>query len=709
MEVARELSSQLSAPMMGRRRRNLARLLAPKSIAVVGASSDPAKAGSQALRSLSNFPGRLVGVHPREKSINGLPCYPTLSAIPEPPDLAILAIPAEYCVAAAEEAAACDVGGILIISGGFGEVGEAGAQRQAKLVDICRSTGLRMLGPNTSGFIHRAAGCVASFVPGVDQLRAGSVAVVAQSGGVNLSVSFLLDRLEAGVSLAVGLGNAVDVDTADILDWLAGDPQTSAVALHLEGVSDGQRLHRAVRRTTARKPVVALVAGRADIGEFAVSHTGNLMGSHQRTVAGLTQAGAVVVDSTEQLAQAAALLRCGRMQPTPAPGFALITGQAGPGLLIVDALKSAGLNVPALADATMARIKSLLPPLTFIKNPIDTGRPGPGFGEVVDAASQDPAIDAVLVFGLHEPAVLDPAGVLLPVARKRRKPVIFGSLGIDADMRSTRDELARDNLPMVESPERLALAAWVLAADARAQWRLGRHRVEEPVETASPPLDGAFDEDRAKALLTQYGIRSPRRVLCRTRAEAREAFRSIGAPVAVKVVAADIAHKTEAGGVHLGVADEASLERALDSIERIPARVPVAFLVEQMAPAGVELIVGGVRDPSWGPCIVIGVGGVLAEAFADTAIRLAPLTADDVAEMLDSLRGKKLLDGFRNLPACNRAAIAEAAIGIGRLLIEHPEIREVEVNPLRVDSSGALALDALVVLEGTDQAAGRQP
>jgi len=224
------------------RQRNLARLLAPKSVAVVGASSDPAKAGSQALRSLSLYAGSVAGVHPREKSVDGVPFYPTLTAIPQPPDLAILAIPADRCCDAAEEAAACGVGGILIISGGFGEIGDEGMQRQQRLLEICRSTGLRMLGPNTSGFVNRPVDCVACFVPGMDRLRTGRVAVVAQSGGVNISVSFLLDRLGAGVSLAVGLGNAVDVDAADILEWLAQDPHTASVALHLEGVGNGRRL-----------------------------------------------------------------------------------------------------------------------------------------------------------------------------------------------------------------------------------------------------------------------------------------------------------------------------------------------------------------------------------------------------------------------------------------------------------------------------------
>jgi acetate---CoA ligase (ADP-forming) len=680
-----------------RRRGNLVRLLAPKSISVVGASSDPAKAGSQALRGLSRFRGEVTAVHPRETQLGEVPCYPNLAAIPHPPDLAILAIPADACVDVAEQAAACGVGGILIVSGGFGEIGGAGLVRQERLVTICQSTGLRMLGPNTSGFVNPAIDCVASFVPGVERLRVGRIAVVAQSGGVNLCVSFLLDRLGAGVSLAVGLGNAADVDASDILDWLTEQPETCCIALHLEGVTNGRRLHAAVRRAAAAKPVVALPVGRADVGEFAVSHTGKLMGSRARTVGALTQAGAVVVESTEDLAQAAAILQSARLRPSRQPGFAVITGQAGPGLLLVDALKSRGLHVPQLSDTTIARIESLLPPLTFIKNPVDTGRPGAGFGGVVAAALEDPAIDAALVFGLHEPAALNPAAVLVPIARDSSKPILFGTLGLRADLDDTRAALAKANLPMVESPERLAVAAAALASDARAQWRQAVTHLQ-PTTVATLRFDGSFDEDRAKSVLSQYGIPSLRRIVCRSRSEALEAFQSLGSPVAVKVLSAHIAHKTEAGGVHLGIDNDIALNRALDAIDRIP--VPTKqVLVEAMAPPGVDLIVGAVRDASWGPCVAIGLGGVLAEAFGDTATRLAPLTDNDVAEMLDTLRGRTLLDGFRNLPVCNRAAIATAARAVGRLLLEHPEVREVEINPLRVDARGALALDALVVID----------
>lgn len=681
------------------RRRNLGRLFKPASIAVVGASQDPAKAGSQALSTLAGFPGTLVAVHPRETKIQGFPCYPSLSDLPDPVDLAVLAIPAKSCVQAAAEAAARGVGGVFIVSGGFGETGEEGARLEGQLAEICRTTGLRLLGPNTSGFVNPSAGCIASFVPGVDTIGAGRIAVLAQSGGVNLSVAYLLDSLGEGVSIAAGLGNAADIGTRDMLDLLAGDENTAAIALHLEGVTDGRALYETLCRVTPRKPVVAVVAGRADIGDFAVSHTGNLMGSRDRTVAALVQGGAIVVDTLDELAQAAAVLARRRLPPKRTNAMALITGQAGPGLLITDALKTASIGMPELGAATLDRIGGLLPPMTYIKNPVDTGRPGPGFPDVVKAAAEDGAIDAVLVFGISEPSVLDPAKALTPAHEATGKPVLFGTLGPAADLDQTRRDLQASGTPMVLGPDRLALAGIALDADARHQWLLSQ-RAEMPATPPAERLSGAFDESAAKALMRSYGIAAPRSVLCEGREAAVRAFAELGKPVVVKIASADVAHKTEVGGVILNVSESAQLERALDRIALIPTATPNRVLIEEMAPAGVDLIVGGVRDPSWGPCVVVGLGGVLAEAVSDSAVAIAPLGETDVAHMLDSLRGRKLLDGFRDLPRCDRSAIARVAIAIGRMLQEHPEIAEVEINPLRVNEAGAVALDALVVLDG---------
>lgn len=682
------------------RRTNLQRLFNPKSIAVIGASTDLSKAGSQALLSLKNFPGKLMAVNPKASEILGFPCYPSVSDLPEAVDLAVLAIPAVHCIRAAEEAAQRGVGGIFIISGGFGEVGGDGLKLQQELSDICRRTGLRLLGPNTSGFINPYLDCVASFVPGVDQLRRGDVAVIAQSGGVNLTISFLIDHLGYGISLAAGLGNAVDVSAADVLPMLAADPNTKAIALHLEGVPDGRRLFEAVRAATAIKPVVALVAGKNDIGEFAVSHTGNLMGSHQRTVSALIQAGAVVVNSTEELAQAAVLLAQGRLPAKQHPAIALVTGQAGPGLLIMDGLKTANVAVPELSPSAQQEIAHHLPPMTFIKNPVDTGRPGPGFSRVVEAVAQADNIDAVLVYSLSEPAVLDPV-TALAAAKACGKPVVFGTLGLPAHVQPTQIALRDAEIPCVLSPERLVLAGSVLAADAQGRWNQTQ-RSAAVQTTPQQRINSTPSESVAKELLAGYGIRSPQRVLCSSRTEAMQAFEQLSKPLVVKISAEDVPHKTEVGGVHLHIRDRQQFEAALDAIAKIPTRDPGKVLIEEMAAEGVELIVGGIRDASWGVVLMVGIGGVMAEAMADSSVRLAPVSDIDVSNMLGELRGRKLLDGFRHLPKCNREAITTVVKAVGQLMLEHPEIAELEINPLRVNAEGALALDALVALAASE-------
>lgn len=682
------------------RRANLKRLFNPKSIAVVGASSDPAKAGSQALQTLSAFPGTLVAVHPREKEIRGYPCYPSLADLPEPVDLAILAIPAKYCLQAVSDAAAAGVGGVFIISGGFAETGREGRELQVALGEICRTSGLRLLGPNTSGFVNPNEGCIASFVPGVDTIGKGSIAVVAQSGGVNLTTAYLVDRLGDGVSIAVGLGNAVDVGARDMLELLADDPNTGAVALHLEGVPEGRALFETLQRVTPKKPVVAVVAGRTDIGDFAVSHTGNLMGSRQRTVAALVQSGAVVVDTLDDMAQAASVLSRRRLTAKPANGMALITGQAGPGLLIADALKASGIDLPKLNDETKDHIRERLPPLTYVENPVDTGRPGPGFSDIVTASAKDPAIDAVLVFGISEPSVLDPAEALIPAFKQSGKPIVFGTLGPPPDIDQAGKSLEKSSTPMVLGPDRLALSGTVLDADSRHQHLLA-HRARQGAARKVTPLPETIDESKAKEIFRSYGIATPQSVLCTSRDEAEAAFARLEKPVVVKVAASDIAHKTESGGVILDIGDEGDFVQALDRIAEIETSQPGRVLVEEMAPAGVEIIVGGVRDPSWGPCVMIGLGGILAEAISDTAIALAPIGEAEVAHMLNGLRSRKLLDGFRSQPACDLSAIASVAIAVGQMLQDHPEILEIEINPLRANEKGALALDGLIVLKNS--------
>lgn len=682
----------------------LDRLFRPRSIAVIGASTSPAKVGYQLVDALHGFDGDVFPINPKADEIAGRKAYVSLAALPVVPDLVLLAVPASACVDALAEAASLGVGGAVIVGGGFAESGADGAALQAQIERICRDSGLRLLGPNTSGYTRPGTGCHACFLPTVQEFRAGPLGIVAQSGGVNLTLALLAHRQQLGIRMAVGLGNAVDVDAADVIEYLADDPDTRMIGLHLEGVAEGRRLFDVISRATALKPVIVLPVGRAQVADFAQSHTGNLMGQHAVTVAALRQAGAIVVDSSQSLIDAATGFLGGRIAPKADPGIAIVTGQAGPGLIILDALRSAGVRVPPLQADTVAVIGKHLPPLTYLQNPIDTGRPSPVFADVMLAAASDPAIDAIVTFALDEPAAIDPLAVFERARAGISQPLVFATLGLPAATGVTQARLQARHIPTLLSPERGAVAARALAEDARARHRLQSSKPAVPM----PPrcLTAARDEASAKALLAEFGIRSPRSHSCRTRHEAVAAFESLHKPVVVKVLDPSIAHKTEVGGVHLDVRTLDALSTALERIDAIAGdRSQRSYLVEEMAPTGVDLILGARRDPSFGATVLIGLGGTEAEALKDVSIRLAPLDAADVAEMLCELRGSVLLDGWRGSPAVNRGAIVEAVLAMARLLITAPDLVELDINPLRCTPTGVLALDALMVWEAQSRTA----
>jgi acyl-CoA synthetase (NDP forming) len=677
-------------------RPGLERLFAPRSIAVVGASASPDKAGHQLLRNLRGFAGSLYPINPKADEILGLRAYPSLAAIGAPVDLVALAIPAEACPPALAAADAAGAGGALIAGGGFGESGASGASLQDALAEVCRNGSIRLLGPNTAGFANPVAGFAASFAPGLERLPAGRIAVVAQSAGVNITTAFLLQNRGYGVRLAVGLGNSVDVTAADVVDWLADDPHTDVIALHLEGVPNGRALVAAIRRAVPRKAVVALTVGRADVATFAQSHTGNLIGDFARKRAALRAAGAVLVETTDELVDAAIALVHGRIPARANAGVGLMTAQAGPGLLMFDALRAHGVTLPTLGDAAAARIAELLPPMTYVRNPVDTARPAPTYPDVLRAIAGDPAIDAVAVYTLHEPAAVDPVAVFRDAKTTLGVPVVFGTMGIDGDVAPTFAALRELGIPAFPGPERAARAVRALVEDAAARASLARTRPTG--EAAAPPVTAPLDELGGKALLRAYGIATPRARACATREEARAAFATFAKPVVVKVLNPRILHKTEAGGVHLFVDTPERLDAALDAIDRIDAPERSRYVVEEMAPPGLELIVGALNDPSFGPTVLVGMGGTQAEALRDTATTLAPLDRNDALALLASLRSAVLLDGWRGAPAVDRDALADAIVAIGRLIVAHPEIAELDVNPLRAYPGGVLALDAAVVL-----------
>lgn len=673
-------------------------LFRPRSIAVVGASASPDKAGHAMMQALDGFAGDLYPVNPRGGAILGRTALAGLGELPGPVDLAVLVVPPQAVPHTIDEAAAAGVRAAVVCAGGFGESGPEGLELQEQTVEAARRGGVRLLGPNTSGFMNPVDGVFANFMPAAAGLRPGTVGIVAQSGGVNLAIAFLLERAGIGLRLGVGLGNAVDVGFAEMLDFFADDDTTTAVGLHVEGVADGAALVAALRRVTARKPVVAFKVGRSDVGDFAKSHTGSLTGSYALTRAALAQAGAVVVDGLDEMVAAVAALRSVRLPAAPrsATGVAVLTGQAGPGLVVADALGARGVRVPELAPATLARLGDLLPPLTYQRNPVDTGRPSATFPDVLRLVAAEPGIAAVGVYALDEPGVLDPVSAVEGVAGR----VLYATGGPAAAVEEHRARLEKLGVPLYASPGDLAIGLAALVSDAAA-----RAVPDAPPVTATRTLGGdldegrALDEDQAKALFEAQGLRTMGRRAVEDRAAAHEALDALGGPgrpVVVKVLDATVLHKSDVGGVHVGVRGHAELDAALDAIDAIDGTSGRRYLVEEQAPSGTELIVGGVRDAVFGPVVLLGLGGVGVELGSEPVLRLAPLSAERAAEMVDALPSA-VLDGFRGAPPVDRAALAATLLAVSDVLTQHHDITEIDLNPVRVTARGPVVLDAVVV------------
>lgn len=670
---------------------DLSVLFRPRTVAVIGASNSPDKLGNAAVRSLRSFSGSVYAVNPRATDdVEGRPTVASVAELPEVVDLALFCVPPQFVAGAVTECADFGIRAGIVYAGGMAESGEEGVAHERELARAARAGSLRLLGPNTSGYVDPDAGICMSFASDVDQIPAGDVGIVAQSGGVNLTLGWMAAREGLGVTLAAGVGNAADVDSADIVTYLAADDRTKVILLHIEGTECGRRLMEAVAAATQCKPVVALKVGRSDVGDFAASHTGALIGSWQLARSALEQAGAVVVDDTVEMIDAAHMLSRQRLPANPSVGVGLVTGQAGPALLVADTLRSAGVEMPELAASTVAEIAKHLPPITFQSNPVDTARPSPAFGDVLAAVASDDAIDVVVAYAIHEPEAFDVvasiAGLDVPAA--------LLTAGPPAEMAELAPVVASHNVAMFQAPERGARAVRALAADAAARAR-GPLLAVDARESRTLP-SGPLDESQAKILIDGLGLRTPRRRVCDTREDAKAALTALDGPVVVKVLDAAIAHKTEAGGVHLGIDNEADLERALDAIDAIGSGNS-RYLVEETAASGPELIVGGRRDPSFGPTVLLGVGGTGAEAINDVSLRLAPLSRGQAAGMLGELRGAALFAGFRGNPAVDPEELITMICAVGDLLAGTPDIYEVDLNPVRVTPSGLVALDALVV------------
>lgn len=698
----------------------LSALFEPRSVAVFGASPRVGSLGNIVFANLraAEFGGDLIPVNPHHSEVGGVPCVAALSGAGRAADLAVIATPAQSVEAILQDCGRAGVGAAIVLSAGFGESGEDGRHRQSAVTAAARAAGVRLLGPNCIGLTRPGLKLNATFLPVMPP--AGGLALVSQSGAVCAAVADGAPPNHLGFSAVVSLGNAADLDVGEVIGFLADDLATTAILLYIEAVRDAPRFVSALRRAARTKPVVVLKAGRgAQAIKAAATHTGALLGSDAVFGAVLERTGAIRVTRFDSLFAAAELL-C-RWQRAGGDRLAIVTNGGGAGVLAADRAEALGLDLPPLSPETVAHLDPVLPAFWSHGNPADIlGDAAPArFGSAVSACLADPAFDGVITL-LTPQAMTDPtatATVVIAAAKRcPEKPLLASWIG-ETSVAAGRKLLSAAGIPDFATPE-LAVEAFSHLARRERNRRLA---LELPGPRADPHPDiagaralvacalsegrSALRPDEAMALLAAFGIPTlPVRPGIDGAAAAAAADR-LGYPVAVKIASPDISHKSDVGGVALGLADAAAVTAAAETIlTRAHKLRPDARIegVTVQAMAGMdhprELLLGLSRDPVFGPVLAIGAGGIAVELLHDAAIGLPPLTSVLAERMLAQTRASALLGPFRGAPAANRAAVVDALLRLSDLACEVPGIDGLDVNPLLAGPDGVLAVDARVTL-----------
>ncbi len=694
-------------------------ILAPRSIAVVGASRSPGTIGHEIVRNLirCGFTGSLYPVNPNAKAICSIPAYPTIEAIPDPIDQAVIVVPKELVLEVVTAAARKGVTGLVVISAGFREVGGEGIERERALTELVRARNIRMVGPNCMGVLNSnpAVSMNGTFANAMPPY--GKVGFVSQSGALGLSVLDYAREYGIGISQFVSVGNKPDVSGNDLLEAWEDDPDVEVILMYVESFGNPIRFLEIAGRITRRKPIIVVKSGRSRAGARAASsHTGALAASDVAVDALLAQAGVLRAASVEELFDLAIAFSTRRNAGPRSRRTAVLTNAGGPGILAADACEASGLALPDLDPTTVAALAPLFPPEASIRNPLDmiaSATPA-GYRTALGALLADPGIDAVLAIFVPPLGVTqeDVTLAIASVAGNHPETTVFGVLMGQEGLPQGRATLQEAGIPAFIFPESAARA---LAAVCR--WNEQRDRPASGVEAL--PVDreaaariigaalkggtGRLAEDEALELLAAYGIPVARGRLARSADEAAALANGAGYPVVLKIVAPAIIHKTEVGGVEVGVRDEAEVRGAFDRIVgKAKAAVPDAevtgIMVQSMIERGRELIVGLSRDRGFGPLVMFGLGGVLVEVLRDVAFRIAPIARADARAMMAGIRGARILDEVRGSPAVDRVAVEDVLLRVSQLAIDFPAIAELDVNPLTVIGTGVVAVDARVLV-----------
>jgi len=691
----------------------------PQSVAIIGASRQKGKVGYEILTNLvaGGYEGKIFPVNNKTDEIDGLKCYPDLASIGETPDLVIIIVPAQYVPAVLEECAKVRVKSAIVITAGFKEVGPEGKKLEEQVVQIARRAGIRFIGPNCLGVIAPAHKLNASF--GGDLPIPGSIGYISQSGALLAAILDLANANGMGFSSLVSIGNKADVDELDIIRAFGSQKDTKVIAGYLENIADGDGFVREAEEISYTKPILLMKSGSTAAGaKAASSHTGSLAGGDVAYESAFKRAGVIRCDSIKEqfdFAQAFA------NQPLPeGPNVAVLTNAGGPGIMAADAIEERGLTFAKLSEETMKKLAEKLPAAANVHNPVDVlgDALADRYEFALDIVLDDPNVNSVLVLltpqAMTQAKETAEAVVKVIEKKKKGKPVLACFLGA-SKVAAGVEILRRGSIPQYDSPESAVATLRVMVDHIRWRTRprrvvrlfsVNRRKVESILERHQ--RQGLLDigEAEAKEIIEAYGFATPKGSIATTAEQAGNIAQQLAFPVVLKIWSPDILHKSDVGGVKVGLRSEQEVKDAFDlMMYRIPKKLPDAHilgvLVQEMVRGGKEVIIGMHRDPHFGPLMMFGMGGIMVEVLKDVAFYLAPLTAEEAKQMLLNTKTYHILKGVRGQEGVDIEAIAEGLQRVSQLVTEFPEIKEMDINPYVVGAPGTtpIAVDARISLE----------
>ena len=700
---------------------HLDKIFKAKSIAVIGASNKREAAGYRIFRNLigSGFEGIVYPVNPKHESVQGVQAYKTITDVPKVVDLAIIVTPSPVVPSILEECGKKGIKGIIIISAGFKEIGEEGKKREEKLKKIQKTYGLRIIGPNCVGIINPFLNLNATFA-GSMPLN-GNIALFSQSGAICGSILDWAASAKVGFSSFVSVGSMLDVDFGDLIDYFGRDIHTRSIVLYVESITQARKFMSAARSFARSKPIIVIKSGRYSEGaKAASSHTGAMAGEDAIYDAAFQRSGVVRVKEIDELFNCASILA---KQPRPqGPNIAIITNAGGPGVLATDAVVENNGKLATISDETMEKLNEFLPKHWSHANPLDIigDSNDETYKKTIEVCMDDPNIDGILVICVPQ-VMADPkklADAIIELSKKTTKPILTSLVG-EESVQYARQLLNRNNVPTYHTPEDAVRSYMYLHNYAHNLEMLFETPIQRNVKekkTSEKKIRSIFEkakkenrtlltEDESKTIVQAYGIQTTQTKLAKNKKEALQIAKKIGYPVVMKIHSPTITHKSDSGGVILNISCDNALEESYDTMmtnvkKAVPDAEITGVTIQQMLDGqSPEFILGSKKDPIFGSVILFGLGGVYTELFKDKAIGIPPLNQVLVQQIIQQTKAFKLLKGYRNLTAPDMKNVEETMINFSHLIEDFPEIKEIDLNPLKSTKNNLVAVDARIILD----------